>query len=138
MMGGVVFRADCSTGLTGLFAAGEDTGGVHGANRLGGNGVANSTVFGGIAGDSMAPWLRSQAGFRAPDEGAIARSVAEHEAPFAQAAGDLEQIRDALYECMWSDVGILRTGEGLRRALQILAGLEEQLARTGVAGGDRA
>src|SRR5690606_1059787 len=107
-------------------------------NRLGGNGVANSTVFGGIAGDSMAQWLRSQAGFRAPDESAIARSVAEHEAPFAQAAGDLEQIRDALYECMWSDVGILRTGEGLRRALQILAGLEEQLARTGVAGGDRA
>ena len=58
MMGGVVFRADCSTALTGLFAAGEDTGGVHGANRLGGNGVANSTVFGGIAGDTMAAWVQ--------------------------------------------------------------------------------
>ncbi len=54
MMGGLRFAADCTTAIAGLFAAGEDTGGVHGANRLGGNGVANSTVFGGIAGDSMA------------------------------------------------------------------------------------
>ena len=51
MMGGVVFDADCTTALPRLYAAGEDTGGVHGANRLGGNGVANSTVFGGLAGD---------------------------------------------------------------------------------------
>ena len=53
MMGGVVFSPDCTTPLPRLYAAGEDTGGVHGANRLGGNGVANSTVFGGIAGDVM-------------------------------------------------------------------------------------
>src|SRR3954466_14010848 len=49
MMGGVVLGADCATPMQRLFAAGEDTGGVHGANRLGGNGVANSTVFGGLA-----------------------------------------------------------------------------------------
>ncbi|HEY4999613.1 MAG TPA: FAD-binding protein, partial [Usitatibacter sp.] len=54
MMGGVEFQADGRTAIEGLFAAGEDTGGVHGANRLGGNGVANSTVFGAIAGDAMA------------------------------------------------------------------------------------
>ncbi len=53
MMGGVVFAPDCTTPLPRLYAAGEDTGGVHGANRLGGNGVANSTVFGGVAGDIM-------------------------------------------------------------------------------------
>jgi fumarate reductase flavoprotein subunit len=64
MMGGVVFAADCTTPLTGLFAAGEDTGGVHGANRLGGNGVANSTVFGGIAGDSMAAWVHAHPAYR--------------------------------------------------------------------------
>src|ERR1700730_7344963 len=50
MMGGGVFPPDCTTPMPRLFAAGEDTGGVHGANRLGGNGVANSTVFGGLAG----------------------------------------------------------------------------------------
>src|SRR5689334_16910633 len=46
MMGGAEFAPDGRTAIEGLFAAGEDTGGVHGANRLGGNGVANSTVFG--------------------------------------------------------------------------------------------
>ncbi len=61
MMGGVEFGADCRTAIEGLFAAGEDTGGVHGANRLGGNGVANSTVFGAIAGDAMAAWTVREA-----------------------------------------------------------------------------
>ncbi|MGH7266989.1 MAG: FAD-dependent oxidoreductase, partial [Candidatus Rokuibacteriota bacterium] len=57
LMGGAVIDAECRTPVEGLFAAGEDTGGVHGANRLGGNGVAESTVFGGIAGDVMADWV---------------------------------------------------------------------------------
>src|SRR5213080_5594727 len=52
-MGGLICRADTSTEWPGLFVAGEDASGMHGANRLGGNGVANSTVFGGIAGDVM-------------------------------------------------------------------------------------
>src|SRR5262245_215766 len=63
MMGGVVIDPYCRTELEGLFAAGEDAGGVHGANRLGGNGVAESTVFGGIAGDVMTDFV---AGSRPP------------------------------------------------------------------------
>src|SRR5439155_14987088 len=54
LMGGVVIDPDCRTGLEGLFAAGEDAGGGHGANRLGGNGAADSTVCGGMAGDVRA------------------------------------------------------------------------------------
>lgn len=138
MMGGVVFKADCTTALTGLFAAGEDTGGVHGANRLGGNGVANSTVFGGIAGDSMAVWVQAHGSLREPDEAAIEQSVAWHLAPFANAPGGLEEIREALFDCMWQDVGILRTAEGLQRALVTLAELDVRLSSTGVADGDRA
>jgi fumarate reductase flavoprotein subunit len=138
MMGGVVFRPDCTTRLSGLFAAGEDTGGVHGANRLGGNGVANSTVFGGIAGESMAQWVKTRTADNAPDEDALKQSIAAHEAPFSQAPGNLERIREALYECMWTDVGILRTADGLRRARAKLLELEAALARSGVADGDRA
>src|SRR5216110_267458 len=68
-MGGVICRADTSTEWPGLFVAGEDASGMHGANRLGGNGVANSTVFGGIAGDAMPRWIAaSGGGHRAPDE----------------------------------------------------------------------
>jgi fumarate reductase flavoprotein subunit len=138
MMGGVVFDASCKTPLPALFAAGEDTGGVHGANRLGGNGVANSTVFGGIAGDEMAAWVRASGVWREPDEAAMTRSVDEHEAPFARPAGNLEAIREALFECMWHDVGILRTASGLQRALHRLDELDVRLASTGVADGDRA
>ena len=137
MMGGVVFDADCSTPLTGLFAAGEDTGGVHGANRLGGNGVANSTVFGGIAGDSMAQWVTQHGRLRAADEAAIERSVREHLAPFAAAPGNIEPIREALFDCMWEDVGILRDAQGLQRALAKLDELDAQLSATGVSDGDR-
>ncbi|MBK8527289.1 MAG: FAD-binding protein [Rubrivivax sp.] len=141
LMGGLVFRADCGTDLGGLFAAGEDTGGVHGANRLGGNGVANSTVFGGIAGDTMAGWVREHGRWSAPDETTIARSLDWHLAPFAQAPGNLETVRDALFDCMWQDVGILRTADALQRALRTLAELDALLSRTGVApaaDGDRA
>jgi fumarate reductase flavoprotein subunit len=137
MMGGVVFSADCSTPLTGLFAAGEDTGGVHGANRLGGNGVANSTVFGGIAGDTMARWVTQHGSLRAADEAAIERSVRDHVAPFMLAPGNIEPIREALFDCMWEDVGILRDAQGLQRALAKLDELDAQLAATGVADGDR-
>ena len=137
MMGGVVFDPDTRTPLPALFAAGEDTGGVHGANRLGGNGVANSTVFGGIAGDAMAQWVRREGTFRAPDEAAIEEARMRAEAPFRQPAGDLESVREALFDCMWRDVGILRTGESLERGLTRLSELDAQLAVTGVAGVDR-
>ena len=59
-MGGVAIDADCHTTLEGCFVAGEDAGGVHGANRLGGNGVAESTVFGCRAGDTAAVVARSR------------------------------------------------------------------------------
>ncbi|MBW4046557.1 MAG: FAD-binding protein [Proteobacteria bacterium] len=138
MMGGVVFRQDCTTELHGLFAAGEDTGGVHGANRLGGNGVANSTVFGGIAGEAMALWVRGNPGRREPDLEAIQRTIDEHEAPFSHKPGDLNAIREALYECMWEDVGILRDANGLARAQARLVALQGELAAVGVADGERA
>src|SRR2546429_1154576 len=109
MMGGVVFAPDCTTAISGLFTAGEDTGGVHGANRLGGNGVANSTVFGGIAGEAIAAWLAENHDASEPDAAAIDDAIAQHEMPFRQSAANLEPIRERLYDCMWNDVGILRT-----------------------------
>ena len=133
MMGGVVFCGDTSTALRGLFAAGEDTGGVHGANRLGGNGVANSTVYGGIAGDAMAAWVLKSGAWREPDAEAIAEAVASHSAPFSRPHGNTNALREALYAVMWDDVGIARTATGLARADSVLAGLQDELHRTGVA-----
>jgi fumarate reductase flavoprotein subunit len=136
MMGGVVFESNCATTLTGLFVAGEDAGGVHGANRLGGNGVANSTVFGGIAGDTLARWVPQHGAYADVDTDAINAAITRCNRPLNQPRGDLEAIRDALAELMWNDVGILRDAQGLERAKQQLIGLEVQLDRTGVDGRD--
>ena len=136
MMGGVIFGVDCATGIAGLFAAGEDTGGVHGANRLGGNGVANSTVFGAIAGDSMAASVAGADGFRDPDEDAIAAGVERCRTPLGRPPGDLDEIRERLYELMWEDVGIVRSASGLDRAGAALVALEADLDAVGVAGDD--
>src|SRR5438552_12752720 len=59
-MGGVRIDRNGTTNLEGLFAAGEDASGVHGANRLGGNGVAESTVYGARVGDAVAAWAKSR------------------------------------------------------------------------------
>ena len=137
MMGGVEFAPDCTTALPGLFLAGEDSGGVHGANRLGGNGVANSTVFGAVAGDSMAAWVRNQP-LRQADASAIEAAIARCEHPFATRAGDLETLRERLYDTMWERVGILRTASGLAQALAELDALAGELERTGVGDTSRA
>nr|WP_315127859.1 FAD-binding protein [uncultured Polynucleobacter sp.] len=136
MMGGLIFKADCSTELPGLFAAGEDTGGVHGANRLGGNGVANSTVFGGIAGEEMANWVMSQS-LQDCNMDEVRASIKAHEAPLERSAGDIEEIRDALAECMWNDVGISRTKESLLQARTKLEQLGQMLDQIGVGDIDR-
>ncbi|MCA3389375.1 MAG: FAD-binding protein [Roseomonas sp.] len=138
MMGGVVFRPDGSTALPGLFAAGEDTGGVHGANRLGGNGVANSTVFGGIAGDTMAAWVPREGALVAPDATALDAAIAALEAPFARPARNLSPLRDALQEMMWDKAGILRDAAGLAEATSALDALEAELDASGVDGANRA
>ncbi len=134
MMGGVVFNPDCTTELPGLFTAGEDSGGVHGANRLGGNGVANSTVFGGVAGDTMPGWIRERGAFNEPDQEAVEAAVARCRHPLTKPAGDLNAIRERLFDVMWDDVGIVRDAAGLERAAGALEELEERLDRTGIAG----
>ena len=137
MMGGVEFGADGRTALPGLFAAGEDTGGVHGANRLGGNGVANSTVFGGLAGDAMAAWVGREGAWEEPDAAALDAAVAAAEAPFGRRPAPLGPVRDALAALMWDRAGILRDGAGLAEAERGLEALEGELRAAGVADGRR-
>jgi fumarate reductase flavoprotein subunit len=126
MMGGVVFNPDCSTAMPGLFAAGEDTGGV------GGNGVANSTVFGGVAGDSMADWVPLHGALRDPDNSVIEQTIDECVHPLGKTMTDLTPLRENLYEIMWDRVGIMRNEVDLRRALGELDTLSARLEEVGV------
>jgi fumarate reductase flavoprotein subunit len=137
MMGGVEFELDCATALPGLFAAGEDCGGVHGANRLGGNGVANSTVFGGVAGESMAAFVKAGASWNEADRNVIEAGLDRAERPFAAKGGDLSHLRERLWRLMWDKVGILRDRAGLSEAMTGLGDLRAELHEAGLADGDR-
>ena len=110
-MGGVRIDVDCRTNLEGLFVAGEDAGGVHGANRLGGNGVADSIVYGGRAGDTMADYVLGRQTSPAPVEAERWRRRPREsgENPFA--------LRKELENLMWERVGVVRRGGDLESAL---------------------
>ena len=135
LMGGTVCDPETRTALPGLFVAGEDAGGMHGANRLGGNGVANSTVFGGIAGETMARYL-SSGGARAtpapPDPESLEREMARVMAPLGRQGGDVNAIRESLMDVMWDHVGIIRSREGLEGGLRAIGNLREELDASGI------
>ena len=134
MMGGVVVDPDCRTGIDGLFAAGEDTGGVHGANRLGGNGVAESTVFGGIAGDGMAAFVAGRPRPRLSPS-ALEATAARCAAPLGRAGGaEVYAIQRELRDLMWERAGLVRDAEGLGVAAVTLERLAERLEVVGVPG----
>jgi succinate dehydrogenase/fumarate reductase flavoprotein subunit len=135
MMGGVVIDPACRTAIEGLYAAGEDAGGVHGANRLGGNGVADSTVFGGIAGDRMAAWVEGRARPR-PALASLERVIGDTEAPLGRpGAGDLYALQRELRETMWDQVGLVRDRAGLLAARARADDLAARLDAAGVPGG---
>ena len=134
LMGGVVVDPDTRTALEGLYVAGEDAGGAHGSNRLGGNGVANSTVYGGIAGETMGADIRRVRALRDPDEAVLAAEIARASAPFGKPAGSLQPLRRALLDAMWDQVGVVRSAAGLERGLALIGGIADELRETGVAG----
>jgi succinate dehydrogenase/fumarate reductase flavoprotein subunit len=128
-MGGMRIDTQCRTSVPGLYAAGEDAGGVHGANRLGGNGVAESIVFGAIAGDAM---VRDLAG--SPTK---AFSVSEANAAAAQLSpreggGNPFALRRELGSIAWDHLGIVRSAQSLADAARALDGIEAMLDAVGI------
>jgi succinate dehydrogenase / fumarate reductase flavoprotein subunit/fumarate reductase flavoprotein subunit len=128
-MGGVVIDEDCMTAIDGLLVAGEDAGGTHGANRLGGNGVAESTVYGARAGDTAAALVRDRAQYL-PDESLVADSLAGAYAPLRRSGGPTPfELTDRLKQVMWTHCGLVRSRDGLLEAREALGDLASQSAR---------
>src|SRR5437764_9324632 len=136
MMGGV--RVDAETQAStvpGLFAAGEVGAGLHGANRLGGNSLSDLLVFGRRAGLGAAEYAGALGARPAADQGQIEDCAREALRPFE--GGGKENpyaIQADLQECMHNLVGIIRSEDELKRALEELTALRERARRVGVEG----
>ena len=130
-MGGVVVDVNTRTALEGFYVAGEDAGGAHGSNRLGGNGVANSTVFGGIAGDVMAEDIKTMS-LREPDNDILAMEYERAVYPLQKKPGLVLPLRKQLQDLMWEDVGVMRTATGMTRALGRIDQVSDALMQVGV------
>ncbi len=136
MMGGVRVNPETQAAtVAGLFAAGEVAGGMHGANRLGGNSLSDLLVFGRRAGMGAADFAESRTGDTQLDAGQIDAVVADATAPFERAGGEnAYEVQQDLQRTMQSLVGIIRTGPELEEALDKLGELRERTAKISVEG----
>ncbi|NNN09101.1 MAG: fumarate reductase/succinate dehydrogenase flavoprotein subunit [Acidimicrobiaceae bacterium] len=137
IMGGVQVVADtAATAAPGLFAAGEVAGGMHGANRLGGNSLSDLVVFGKRAGAGAAEYIEAGdlAGPMNQDE--IDAAIAEALAPFERESGENPyDIQRDLQEMMQANVGIIRTQSELDDAKVQLENFTERVKNIKVKGG---
>ncbi len=136
VMGGARVDPDtAATTVPGLYAAGEVAGGMHGANRLGGNSLGDLLVFGRRAGLSAAEHARRLPSLPALDQAQVDANVAAALAPFERAGRENPySIQSDLQQTMQDLVGIVRTGEELGRAIEEIAALRQRAAAVAVVG----
>jgi succinate dehydrogenase / fumarate reductase flavoprotein subunit len=137
VMGGI--RVDAETGATtvpGLFAAGEVAGGMHGANRLGGNSLSDLLVFGQRAGAGAAAHAATVTGEPYVSPVQVRAAEQELQAPLDRTDGeDPYRLREDLQATMQSLVGIFRVKADLVEALKRIAAIRERSTRLKVSGG---
>lgn len=147
-LGGVSIDDECRTSVPGLFACGEVTGGIHGADRLGGNAGLETIVFGRIAGEAAGAYCRetergvserklrcvSGCGEADHEQGCSLRQEQgfhmEVEIPLMSKL-ERKMIRERMKYVLQERAGILRDVEGLRIAAAILEALEAYVRDTG-------
>jgi L-aspartate oxidase len=123
MIGGVTVDDSGRTSLPGLFAAGEVTSsGLHGANRLASNSLLEGLVYGARAGAAASAEAIAAAGDATNDFHVPEIAFPRAEADAADGALDLADIRNSLRALMWRHVGVERTEESLREALETVEG----------------
>ncbi len=137
MMGGVRVDPDtCATAVVGLYAAGEVAAGVHGANRLGGNSLADLLVFGRRAGLAAAAEVRDDPQLSEIAETEVQLAIAEALAPLGRTAGaNPYAIQADLRRTMSQYAGLIRTGTGLTQGLERVRALQRQAVSLQVTGG---
>jgi fumarate reductase (CoM/CoB) subunit A len=125
-MGGISIDAHAETVVPGLFAAGEVCAGVHGANRLGGNALAEAFAMGGVAGERAAQRARETDQPELPQR-ELSAEKERIEAFFSERGKDLGELRQGLKDVMWQKVGIIRCKDDLEEALEEIKGIKASL-----------
>jgi len=120
IMGGLRITPECRTTLPGLFACGEVSGGVHGANRLGGNALAETQVFGKRAGEAAG---KAPVRKKAVDERQVDACRKRLDA-FLSGSTNPAQVRTKLQLAMWDGAGIFRTAIALDETLHTIRHLQ--------------
>jgi len=136
MMGGIRVEADsCASRVPGLYAAGESAGGLHGANRLNGNGITELLVFGRRAGRAAAEHAKHALPPEA-DAAQIERAAAAARAPLRRSEGENPfAVQRELQRLMQAAAGLVRSEDGLARALEEISGLRGRADKVSAPGG---
>jgi len=136
VMGGVRVDPDTqATNVPGLYAAGEVAGGLHGANRLGGNSLSDLVVFGRRAGMAAAEFAAKQTAPYQVDEAQVRAYIAEALEPFNNPHGENPfALMKELRATMQKNAGIMREESELKAQLEILANLRKRAWNTSVSG----
>jgi succinate dehydrogenase / fumarate reductase, flavoprotein subunit len=136
IMGGVQVNADSQeTVVPGLFAVGEVGGGMHGANRLGGNSLSDLVVFGRRAGIGAAEYIASGQAASAFNQSEVDAAIEAALAPLSRESGENPyDIQHDLQEMMQTNVGIIRTADELATATKGLDEFTERVKNIAVKG----
>ncbi len=135
-MGGIAVDAETgATNVKGMYSAGEAAGGLHGANRLGGNSLADILVFGRRAGAAMTDYIKSSAQRTVINENDVKAEVDRVKSYLKADGSNPYDIMAKLRDAMSEKVGIIRTGKDLVEALDEIRTLESQVGSIGVKGG---
>jgi succinate dehydrogenase / fumarate reductase flavoprotein subunit len=127
-MGGIVVDPDShATDVSGLYAAGECVGGLHGANRLGGNSLGEALISGRRAGAAAAAFgLESEVLVRS--RSAIGDALDELDALIRPGSELARPLQRRLRDMMWERCGVVRDEDGLREGLSGLESIREAAA----------
>ena len=129
-MGGLKIDTDASTSLENLFGAGEVCGGVHGANRLGGNALADTQVFGKIAGESASK-VAKESEIKTNDE-MVEKEASRIENLINEGSIKPQEFKNRIKNLMWEKVAIVRDEKGLNEALKQLLEMQKELKNLNV------
>jgi fumarate reductase (CoM/CoB) subunit A len=131
-IGGLKINEYAETDIDGLFAAGEVCGGMHGANRLVGNSITETLVFGSIAAHSAGTRASTAALSLVPQKEIAAGIERLNKLAAGQGREKLEEMEHSLKQLMWEKAGLMKDKESLKEALKQIAVLKEQTDYTSI------